>query len=1126
MQNEEEKGGFRPPMQFVGLIIGAAEDSSTRTLHSYFAPFDYPEDELKETALRRVQTSWRELRRSVETGLSDPSPLASTHQLLYLPVHALGLSLVLVLYGLNDDLKKYMESQGPLLHDLLLRSLEDIEDTIRTKSGFERRGIVQVDVVQSLLTPILLELAMEVKNLLDEFFLRALREQEALREEEERKRRDEEEERKAAEEMALREKAKEMELAEARKEESGRGRRRGRSSKKKKKKEGKVSLPTPKPIPTSRKISAPPPAPSRPSAAAAASAPAGPSPPPSSSAAAFDIDTLFGDVPQAPQKQLQAADEFAAFDFTIDDEQDRTKEREEVREEEEEEEEEAMSRASIAAEDDDEEEDEEDIMFSADFEDFEEMRERREVEPAPEFKLKPASRRRAKRRDEPRRDAKLPSQEEKDISTLLREQDQMLDTLNENIDKVLSRGEKLDSLEERSETLEGSAEVFRAAAMKKKPKKEKKKKKKTKIDDVFADMENAFNGLSAMLVSVERSPHASGSKLGYCLKMFIPAILIYSLVSFVSLAVVLPACLVLLLFRTAVVERKVDQGFAVRQRVLAAESASEKTCRFISLLLRSLPMLFFVGGYPVLAVYYLIPKYDRDPSFVLYIIGSYVCIVVVMQILGTIRSVYSHNEKKKELMVRSRNAPSPPPGASEHAPPAEYRFRWSKWQNWVALLTLLVETMQLATFSLQTLNENTGSIDDAASSVKQGGGGFISDHIIPQLFLDIGGWLSQDIHLTYAYFSFAVTGLLVLVFLLQLLFQLRRFGYLKRYGIKQDANDAFFYSFVGSIIYGHGEVKNISSKVAAIVTILADTLFLVVCSKLLLLVTCVERTVGGVDRLVLLVSEDVTCWSGEHNFIATGALISFGIYLPLATMIAPMLVESDTPPPPPGPTQQPPSKVWERKKDISYIKPFLSAIAVGKCIMLVAGTFMGHDDPYVTVIATSAIMVALFLVTFAWSLQPAQHSLLFHEMNLHPKEIERLQGGLGEPCIPAPVNITRSLSFLGGVWGGAVAMIAFHNPQKYGGDTKFVILGMGCGLLFFIGSTWYASWKRKNRFSFTTRSNSMDRLSHSGVLSSEVSLSDLSEAVTIDIEEVEMAPVDKDRPQLILKNNQWRIVMG
>ncbi len=59
----------------------------------------------------------------------------------------------------------------------------------------------------------------------------------------------------------------------------------------------------------------------------------------------------------------------------------------------------------------------------------------------------------------------------------------------------------------------------------------------------------------------------------------------------------------------------------------------------------------------------------------------------------------------------------------------------------------------------------------------------------------------------YGWASIGLVFLLVLVFMVQLMHELRTFATLKAAGKTKDANEQFFFSFVGSIIYGSGELK-------------------------------------------------------------------------------------------------------------------------------------------------------------------------------------------------------------------------------------------------------------------------------------------------------------------------------
>ncbi len=75
--------------------------------------------------------------------------------------------------------------------------------------------------------------------------------------------------------------------------------------------------------------------------------------------------------------------------------------------------------------------------------------------------------------------------------------------------------------------------------------------------------------------------------------------------------------------------------------------------------------------------------------------------------------------------------------------------------------------------------------------------------------------------------------------------------------------------------------------------------------------------------------------------MALVSMICFSYYLPLSAMIAPMLVESDQP----DPQQQQQGQQGQaanpkKKKDVNYVKPFLSVITVCKVIFSCFSLFL------------------------------------------------------------------------------------------------------------------------------------------------------------------------------------------
>jgi len=671
----------------------------------------------------------------------------------------------------------------------------------------------------------------------------------------------------------------------------------------------------------------------------------------------------------------------------------------------------------------------------------------------------------------------------------------------------------------------------------------KKKKKKPKIDNILADLENTFNGLSAMLASVtfcdkHFSFYYYNSRIGrWCHNIFYHVILLilaYVLVACFTFAILLPAVFLLLVLRTQTIERKVETGFIVRQEVLAQETVQQKSLRFIALVLRGLPMAMILVGWPILAIYYIIPKYQDSNDHIADItIGIYLVFLVVLQLLGTVRSGRSFLEKMKanqedriaewkaqqeKKQKEKQNEAEPkqdetkskkmgtsfPETAKTHAsidvpfapsdkqdsssssasdltplPISFYSstiarastFRWSNVPNLIALVSLIIEALQLVLFSVQTLDQQTmqAPSDDltsdtvsAASDAAQGGGGDFGPAMLPILYVNLASYLTNNVHYVYAYGGVAIVVALLLLFLMQFLFELVAYAAAKRSSDPSKAAPIFFHSFVGSIVYGHGEVKGVPGLISNMVAVLADTFFLVVAQKLISVITCIDGVDEAGNHVTrMLINPNVICWEGEHQFLAAISLVAFGYYLPLCAMISPMLVEAeDAPPPPPSAASTADGKKSSRvktpppKKDIIFVQPFLSCLVVSKCLLLVGATFFGRNDPTVTVAVSLVTWLLLFIICLIWLarshsalLRPARfwwHRDFLHDPYMH----------VAPPALPDGINIVRVLAFVGGVFGSIIALIALKYPDGLGGDKKYIALAVVSAVLVAIGLLW------------------------------------------------------------------------
>lgn len=490
-------------------------------------------------------------------------------------------------------------------------------------------------------------------------------------------------------------------------------------------------------------------------------------------------------------------------------------------------------------------------------------------------------------------------------------------------------------------------------------------------------------------------------------------------------------------------------------------------------------------------------------------------LMLILQILGTIRSGRSFLEKMRANHEDSVDAwnkahpdqarlpaapPVQPPRSSGHEsededeaakkkavpitamPHAFYSatfernmaktFRWRNFRNLIAVISLTVEAVQLVLFSVQTLDaadvirkpdadatsSSSSSDSSTDSSTKHGGGGKFGPNFLPYLFLNFAGFVSDHIMYFYALSALLVVALLLLLFLGQFFKELLSFAKAKSEGTAEGTKrgaEIFFHSFIGSIVYGHGEVRHVSSFVSNMVALLADTLFLIVAGKLMAVFTCTVPSANEPARL--LIDQRVICWEGDHQLLACLSLIAFAYYLPLASMISPMLVESDNAPAEEAASvaaggQTVAQKVG--KKDVSFATPFLSMIIVSKCLLQVSSFFFGKQDPIVTVVSSMVVSLGLIVVTGVWISR--SHSTLFRSKSWYAAgSFQQFQFiHVSPPCTPDSIGIFRMISFGGGVVGSIVAIIAYSMPDALGGDRKYEALAVIAFVFIVVGLVW------------------------------------------------------------------------
>ena len=257
---------------------------------------------------------------------------------------------------------------------------------------------------------------------------------------------------------------------------------------------------------------------------------------------------------------------------------------------------------------------------------------------------------------------------------------------------------------------------------------------------------------------------------------------------------------------------------------------------------------------------------------------------------------------------------------------------------------------------------------------------------------------------------------------------------------KDKAKDSFFYSFTGSIVYGHGKPNNISSKLRLLVSILSDALFLIISLQLLQVVSCEYHNNNDNNNnnnnddnySTLRGNSSIRCWEGHHSILATIALSCYAFYVPLSIMITPMLLEAPKKDPTNGETLVDPG--------VSYLKLYLMTINVVKSIMLLVGT-LGPQIVFTAVISSTIASFILGGITYLW-FQRNNHKLNsnfkylnnFNQNNQnHSKSNSKsnsnslsIYSADLHPCNIAFINYWKAASYTASVTSAIIVLIAYR----------------------------------------------------------------------------------------------------
>jgi len=231
--------------------------------------------------------------------------------------------------------------------------------------------------------------------------------------------------------------------------------------------------------------------------------------------------------------------------------------------------------------------------------------------------------------------------------------------------------------------------------------------------------------------------------------------------------------------------------------------------------------------------------------------------------------------------------------------------------------------------------------------------------------------------------------------------ELKAYRQLTFAGKSIEAKDYFFYSFIGSIVYKHGQMRYVSTFKKNLLSLLTDGIFMVVCARLLSILSCD-------DSLHLSNDPSVTCWIGFHSTKAFVSFVAFSYYVPISAMLAPVIVESDL-----------------YYRDIHFDKPYLMMNILMKTFLLIISIFLFHNL-FATTLTSLIISFFLMLVTINWSRKKYQYS--------HPASFPE-------------VNIAKIFNFFVSMWSSCVVVISVTKDIIVMDEVLLVFLGIVVGVV-------------------------------------------------------------------------------
>ncbi len=585
-----------------------------------------------------------------------------------------------------------------------------------------------------------------------------------------------------------------------------------------------------------------------------------------------------------------------------------------------------------------------------------------------------------------------------------------------------------------------------------------KKAGKEVIDNVFGDLESMFYLMARGISSFSWKASKSLKRfLWNLLTLFFRIVLLYPLTMIWSVLVVLPSVYLLLIVRMNKVETK-SKAMEARAEIIEKESAWKRFKRFLSQLFRAFFMASFLIALPLFITLWVIPRNNYSNFSSLGSIGGYLFAILCLQGMGTYRALVSFMQRKKEKERKVIKE-------SEE-------FYWNIGTI-ITVSLVLYETFQFAVFASYAIVPSTTSSSSEETtpsplSVSEESNGF-KKWVIKVCYISID-WMEGNQMEFNAFIGIFCVGIVLFVFSILFTREVHTYGILKyRKKETKKARDFYFHSFVGTIIYGHGKLKTVNSKISMVIRLLCDSLFLAVCDKLIMTLSCDSQG-------FLRIQPSIECWKkeGGHLFYGTISLILCAFYIPFSVMVAPIFVEFN---------EETEEEIEEKEKEkekksfftfgstVKFIKPYLSMITLAKCFMLISANYVSGGGAIGTVISQLIVCVSLFLATVLWSNRNLHENLTLSK--LKKSQLIADWQSVKQPAFPYSISVVKSIAFLAGIVGCIIELLYFWEiiPRKFNtsffGEIQDTDLLLVCFLLLLaaiVSTIWFSRLKKKHSF--------------------------------------------------------------